>query len=117
MSTFYFFQILPEKYCYHRKVEDSTNQPIDCVICMTTIDLTQRTSEYMVNCEIFLAFHFAGSFYWLLTVLPPTGGALRAYISLRLFTTLDGHQDGVPNLQALPTASLDEALYHIVNKR
>ncbi|KAL6657997.1 hypothetical protein ACP70R_005777 [Stipagrostis hirtigluma subsp. patula] len=40
-------QILPEKYCYHRKVEDSTNQPIDCVICMTTIDLTQRTSEYM----------------------------------------------------------------------
>lgn len=54
MSTFYsfFFQILPEKYCYHRKVEDSTNQPIDCVICMTTIDLTQRTSEYMVNCEI-----------------------------------------------------------------
>ncbi|XP_062190740.1 transmembrane E3 ubiquitin-protein ligase FLY2-like isoform X2 [Phragmites australis] len=45
-------QILPEKYCYHRKVEDSTNQPIDCVICMTTIDLTQRTSEYMVApCE------------------------------------------------------------------
>ncbi|CAN6199105.1 unnamed protein product [Urochloa humidicola] len=43
-------QILPEKYCYHRKVE--TNQPIDCVICMTTIDLTQRTSEYMVApCE------------------------------------------------------------------
>uniref|UniRef100_A0A0E0Q8P0 RING-type E3 ubiquitin transferase n=1 Tax=Oryza rufipogon TaxID=4529 RepID=A0A0E0Q8P0_ORYRU len=41
-------QILPEKYCYHRKVEDNTNQPIDCVICMTTIDLTQRTSEYMV---------------------------------------------------------------------
>ncbi|KAM3365865.1 hypothetical protein ACQJBY_015468 [Aegilops geniculata] len=45
-------QILPEKYCYHRKVEDSTNQPIDCVICMTTIDLSQRTSEYMVApCE------------------------------------------------------------------
>jgi uncharacterized protein YhhL (DUF1145 family) len=45
-------QILPEKYCYHRKVEDSANQPIDCVICMTTIDLTQRTSEYMVApCE------------------------------------------------------------------
>lgn len=44
----YNFQILPEKYCYHRKVEDNTNQPIDCVICMTTIDLTQRTSEYMV---------------------------------------------------------------------
>ncbi|KAL5198385.1 hypothetical protein ABZP36_001897 [Zizania latifolia] len=45
-------QILPEKYCYHRKVEDNVNQPIDCVICMTTIDLTQRTSEYMVApCE------------------------------------------------------------------
>ncbi|KAF0908221.1 hypothetical protein E2562_023843 [Oryza meyeriana var. granulata] len=28
-------QILPEKYCYHRKVEDNTNQPIDCVICGT----------------------------------------------------------------------------------
>jgi len=47
------FQILPEKYCYHRKVEDSTNQPIDCVICMTTIDLTQRTSEYMVIVQYF----------------------------------------------------------------
>uniref|UniRef100_A0A0E0LL05 RING-type E3 ubiquitin transferase n=1 Tax=Oryza punctata TaxID=4537 RepID=A0A0E0LL05_ORYPU len=45
-------QILPEKYCYHRKVEDNTNQPIDCVICMTTIDLTQRTSEYMVGIEV-----------------------------------------------------------------
>ncbi|XP_015695347.2 transmembrane E3 ubiquitin-protein ligase FLY2-like [Oryza brachyantha] len=45
-------QILPEKYCYHRKVEDNSNQPVDCVICMTTIDLTQRTSEYMVApCE------------------------------------------------------------------
>ncbi|KAL5196501.1 hypothetical protein ABZP36_000013 [Zizania latifolia] len=45
-------QILPEKHCYHRKVEDNTNQPIDCVICMTTIDLTQRASEYMVApCE------------------------------------------------------------------
>jgi len=45
-------QILPEKYCYHRKVEDNTNQPIDCVICMTTIDLTPRTIEYMVApCE------------------------------------------------------------------
>ncbi|TVU39017.1 hypothetical protein EJB05_12418 [Eragrostis curvula] len=45
-------QILPEKYCYHRKVDDSTNQPIDCVICMTTIDVTQRSSEYMVApCE------------------------------------------------------------------
>lgn len=47
------FQILPEKYCYHRKVEDSSNQPIDCVICMTTIDLTQRTSEYMVIVKYF----------------------------------------------------------------
>ncbi|KAF8669511.1 hypothetical protein HU200_051314 [Digitaria exilis] len=46
-------QILPEKYCYHRKVEDSSNQPIDCVICMTTIDLTQRTSEYMVIVKYF----------------------------------------------------------------
>ncbi|OEL30330.1 hypothetical protein BAE44_0008654 [Dichanthelium oligosanthes] len=69
-------QILPEKYCYHRKVEDSTNQPIDCVICMTTIDLTQRTSEYMVIGEIFLVFDFADSYYWALTVLPPVGGTL-----------------------------------------
>nr|CAB3458028.1 unnamed protein product [Digitaria exilis] len=49
ISGVHYVQILPEKYCYHRKVEDSSNQPIDCVICMTTIDLTQRTSEYMLT--------------------------------------------------------------------
>ncbi|WOL07699.1 transmembrane E3 ubiquitin-protein ligase 1-like [Canna indica] len=40
-------QILPEKYNYYRKLENDNNQ-VDCVICMTGIDLTQRSNEYMV---------------------------------------------------------------------
>ncbi|XP_073005439.1 transmembrane E3 ubiquitin-protein ligase FLY1-like [Typha latifolia] len=42
-------QILPEKYSYHRKLENDTTQATDCVICMTGIDLAQRTNDYMVT--------------------------------------------------------------------
>ncbi|CAL9210305.1 unnamed protein product [Musa hybrid cultivar] len=49
-------QILPEKYCYYRKLENDTNQIADCVICMTGIDLLtqQRSNDYMVTpCDHF----------------------------------------------------------------
>ncbi|KAJ8470064.1 hypothetical protein OPV22_024407 [Ensete ventricosum] len=48
-------QILPEKYCYYRKLENDTNQNADCVICMTGIDLAQqRSNDYMVTpCDHF----------------------------------------------------------------
>jgi hypothetical protein len=53
-----------------------------------------------------------------LTVFLIVGGTLRAYIPLRMFTALDGHQDGVPNLQAPSAASLEEQSFvqYIVNK-
>ncbi|KAF3781715.1 Transmembrane E3 ubiquitin-protein ligase 1 [Nymphaea thermarum] len=45
-------QILPEKYNYHRKIEQSTNHASDCVICMTAIDLSQHSDDFMVTpCE------------------------------------------------------------------
>jgi len=47
-------QILPEKYSYQRKLENNTTQAMDCVICMTSIDLKQRTNDYMVTpCDHF----------------------------------------------------------------
>ncbi|KAG9439249.1 hypothetical protein H6P81_019414 [Aristolochia fimbriata] len=42
-------QILPEKYCYYRRINHTTTTSTDCVICMTTIDLTQRSSDCMVT--------------------------------------------------------------------
>ncbi|OAY83646.1 transmembrane E3 ubiquitin-protein ligase 1-like [Ananas comosus] len=43
-------QILPEKYSYYRKLENNdTSQATDCVICMTAIDLSQRSNDYMVT--------------------------------------------------------------------
>ncbi|KAH0454772.1 hypothetical protein IEQ34_016696 [Dendrobium chrysotoxum] len=41
-------KILPEKYSYTRRPENNTTQATDCVICMTAIDLHQRSSDYMV---------------------------------------------------------------------
>ncbi|KAJ0576588.1 putative transcription factor C2H2 family [Helianthus annuus] len=47
-------QILPEKYCYFRRVDHDSNNITDCVICMTTIDLTQRPDDCMVTpCDHF----------------------------------------------------------------
>ncbi|KAJ4801328.1 RING/U-box superfamily protein [Rhynchospora pubera] len=43
-------QILPEKYCYHRKVE-SNSQATDCVICMASIDLSRRYDYMVTPCE------------------------------------------------------------------
>ncbi|XP_074590319.1 transmembrane E3 ubiquitin-protein ligase FLY1-like isoform X2 [Curcuma longa] len=42
-------QILPAKYNYHRKLVNHSNQAVDCVICMTGIDLAQRLNDYMVT--------------------------------------------------------------------
>ncbi|XWS63427.1 hypothetical protein CRYUN_Cryun06bG0096400 [Craigia yunnanensis] len=47
-------QILPEKYRYHRRFDPDTNHATDCVICMTAIDLTQRSRDCMVTpCDHF----------------------------------------------------------------
>ncbi|KAK9048633.1 hypothetical protein SSX86_032401, partial [Deinandra increscens subsp. villosa] len=47
-------QILPEKYCYFRRVDQDSSRATDCVICMTTIDLTQRPNDCMVTpCDHF----------------------------------------------------------------
>ncbi|KAI4322694.1 hypothetical protein L6164_022364 [Bauhinia variegata] len=47
-------QILPEKYSYYRRFDQDTNHATDCVICMTAIDLTQRSSDCMVTpCDHF----------------------------------------------------------------
>ncbi|KAF2283243.1 hypothetical protein GH714_043595 [Hevea brasiliensis] len=46
--------ILPEKYSYYRRFDQDTNQATDCVICMTAIDLTQRSNDCMVTpCDHF----------------------------------------------------------------
>ncbi|KAJ4729778.1 transmembrane E3 ubiquitin-protein ligase 1-like [Melia azedarach] len=47
-------QILPEKYSYYRRFDQNTNHATDCVICMTAIDLTQRSNDCMVTpCDHF----------------------------------------------------------------
>nr|VDD55529.1 unnamed protein product [Brassica oleracea] len=47
-------QMLPEKYNYHRRFNQDVSRNTDCVICMTAINLRQRTSDFMVTpCEHF----------------------------------------------------------------
>ncbi|XP_065874476.1 transmembrane E3 ubiquitin-protein ligase FLY2-like isoform X2 [Euphorbia lathyris] len=47
-------QILPEKYSYFRRFDQNTSHATDCVICMTAIDLPQRSSDCMVTpCDHF----------------------------------------------------------------
>ncbi|KAL4280277.1 hypothetical protein GQ457_03G006620 [Hibiscus cannabinus] len=68
-------QILPEKYSYYRRYDPETNHATDCVICMTSIDLTQRNT-------------------------------MRSFLSFRLFATVDGYKDGMPNLPPVVTNSM-----------
>ncbi|KAG4960975.1 hypothetical protein JHK87_037608 [Glycine soja] len=47
-------QILPEKYSYYRRFDQDTRHATDCVICMTAIDLSQRSNDCMVTpCDHF----------------------------------------------------------------
>ncbi|XP_010526511.1 PREDICTED: transmembrane E3 ubiquitin-protein ligase 1 [Tarenaya hassleriana] len=47
-------QMLPEKYSYYRRLDKDVNRTSDCVICMTAIELTHRSSDCMVTpCEHF----------------------------------------------------------------
>lgn len=47
-------QILPEKYSYYRRFNPDANRTTDCVICMTSIDLSQRSNDCMVTpCDHF----------------------------------------------------------------
>lgn len=49
-------QLLPEKYSYFRRVDPASAElasgeegaPIDCVICMAAVDVSQRCNECMV---------------------------------------------------------------------
>ena len=53
----FLLQFLPEKYSYFRRVERANahleageeSTPIDCVICMAAIDVSQRCNECMVS--------------------------------------------------------------------
>lgn len=56
-------QILPEKYSYYRRFDQDSSHSTDCVICMTSIDLTLRSNDCMVY------FCNFGSFYLLLCVI------------------------------------------------
>ncbi|QCE09689.1 transmembrane E3 ubiquitin-protein ligase FLY2-like isoform X1 [Vigna unguiculata] len=57
-------QILPEKYSYYRRFDQETRQATDCVICMTAIDLSQRSNDCMVTpCDHF--FHFGCLQRWM----------------------------------------------------
>ncbi|GAA0148464.1 ubiquitin-protein ligase [Lithospermum erythrorhizon] len=57
-------QILPEKYSYYRRIDQDPNHAIDCVICMTTIDLSQLSNNCMVTpCDHF--FHAACLQRWM----------------------------------------------------
>ncbi|MQL86573.1 hypothetical protein Taro_019112 [Colocasia esculenta] len=42
-------QILPEKYSYYRRLENEPTLSTDCVICMTAIDVTVQSNDYMVG--------------------------------------------------------------------
>ncbi|BFG25242.1 hypothetical protein CerSpe_115160 [Prunus speciosa] len=47
-------QILPEKYSYFRRYDQDTHHTTDCVICMTAVDLAQRSNDCMVTpCDHF----------------------------------------------------------------
>ncbi|CAA0816230.1 RING/U-box superfamily protein [Striga hermonthica] len=47
-------QVLPEKYSYYRKYPQGSNQAIDCVICMNTIEFGLHSSDCMVTpCDHF----------------------------------------------------------------
>lgn len=47
-------QILPEKYSYYRRFDQDGNRTTDCVICMTAIDLSERSNDCMVTpCDHF----------------------------------------------------------------
>ncbi|EXB44638.1 hypothetical protein L484_010329 [Morus notabilis] len=44
--------ILPEKYSYYRRFDQDTSHATDCVICMTTIDLSQRSNDCMLFTKV-----------------------------------------------------------------
>lgn len=51
-------QMLPEKYNYHRRFNQDVSRNTDCVICMTAINLRQRTSDFMVELVLHSTYFF-----------------------------------------------------------
>ncbi|XP_022985941.1 transmembrane E3 ubiquitin-protein ligase 1-like isoform X1 [Cucurbita maxima] len=46
-------QILPEKYSYYRRLDQNGNHATDCVICMTTIDISRPNDCMITPCDHF----------------------------------------------------------------
>ncbi|XP_038901004.1 transmembrane E3 ubiquitin-protein ligase FLY2-like isoform X1 [Benincasa hispida] len=46
-------QILPEKYSYYRRIDQNGNHATDCVICMTTIDVSRPNDCMITPCDHF----------------------------------------------------------------
>ena len=113
-------QILPEKYSYHRRFDPDANHATDCVICMTAIDLTQRSSDCMVYyCDFYL--YLVGLFKSIffnceldLNCISLTGNTMRSFLSFWLFAKVDGHKDGMPYLPAFITTSLKK-IFHFIH--
>lgn len=63
-------QILPEKYSYYRRFHQASNDATDCVICMTPIDLSQRSNDCMVSDYflIILFSHLLRQIFWLVSL-------------------------------------------------
>ncbi|KAL9322446.1 hypothetical protein ACSQ67_010499 [Phaseolus vulgaris] len=51
-------QILPEKYSYYRRFDQETRHATDCVICMTAIDISQRSNDCMSVTQVTPCDHF-----------------------------------------------------------
>ncbi|CAB79639.1 hypothetical protein [Arabidopsis thaliana] len=89
-------QMLPEKYNYHRRFNRDVSRTTDCVICMTAIDLRQHTSDCMV-----LQFFPASLNY----IFSPIDRIMSVVV---LKTEMDGYKNGVSNLSAVSSSSIED---------
>ncbi|KAG7010381.1 TUL1, partial [Cucurbita argyrosperma subsp. argyrosperma] len=90
--------ILPEKYSYYRRLDQNGNHATDCVICMTTIDVS-RPNDCMVRLHDFLP-RFSRT---ILTQFLISFRLLHVIISSIL---MDGYKDGMPDVSPSAAACL-----------
>ena len=106
-------QFLPEKYSYFRRVDRASAQlasgeesaPIDCVICMAAVDISQRCNECMV-CMLPPSRSRPLSLHPLTSNLLCAGDSLRPFFPHGVLATVDGHQNGMPNVQAAASSDV-----------
>nr|pir hypothetical protein F20O9.50 - Arabidopsis thaliana [Arabidopsis thaliana] len=96
LHRFAYTQMLPEKYNYHRRFNRDVSRTTDCVICMTAIDLRQHTSDCMV-----LQFFPASLNY----IFSPIDRIMSVVV---LKTEMDGYKNGVSNLSAVSSSSIED---------